>query len=318
MPLLVVPLARDSSELLTLAEWDALVSCERVLFERVDHPLLARLRDAGTAAGPLDDEPDAAHEGWGMVADPDSKRILELARGGALVTAGAARPPDALTAAHAAPVVRRATTSLGNLAAIMARLRSEDGCPWDREQTHRSLTVHLLEEAYEVIDTIESEGSDVELAEELGDLLLQVAFHARLAEQEGRFDLAEVADRIVAKLVHRHPHVFGDVVVSGAGDVLRNWEAIKSAEKGRTGSFEGIPAALPALSTAAKVQKRAGALGFEVLEPAARGRAREALDEDRVGDALFWLVAVARARGLDPEAALRLTTRAFEESFAAS
>ena len=219
--------------------------------------------------------------------------------------------PDALSAAHGAPVLRRAAGSLGALAAVMARLRSEDGCPWDREQTHRSLVVHLLEEAYEVADTIESGGPDADLMEELGDLLLQVAFHSRLAEQDGRFDLAQVADAIVAKLVLRHPHVFGDVEVNGAGDVLRNWEAIKATEKRRAGAFEDIPAAAPALSVASKVVKRAAALGFEPTEEASLAEATEALGDGRVGEALFWIAALARARGEDPEGALRRATASF-------
>jgi uncharacterized protein YabN with tetrapyrrole methylase and pyrophosphatase domain len=301
MTLLVVPLAPEQMGSLTLGEWDALRACERVLFERTDHPLIERLRSEGVPAGPFDDEPAASRNGWALVADPDSPRIIELARAGARVTAGVASIPDELTAAHAAPVVRRASAALGGLAAIMARLRSDDGCPWDREQTHESLKVHLLEEAYEVIDAIDRGENGRELEEELGDLLLQVAFHARLAAQEGRFDVADVADRITAKLIHRHPHVFGETEVAGAHDVVRNWEAIKTAEKGRTTPFEGIPRSLPALLQAAKVQKRSA---LDTDEAEARRRIGESLDAEKLGDALFWLVALARARGLDPEGAL--------------
>jgi XTP/dITP diphosphohydrolase len=299
--LLVVPLAPEEAGSLTLGEWDALRACERVLFERTDHPLIERLRSEGVPAGPFDDEPDASHRGWALVADPGSPRIIELARAGARVTAGVAPTPDDLTAAHASPVARRGAAALGGLAAIMARLRSDDGCPWDREQTHESLKVHLLEEAYEVIDAIDRGENGKELEEELGDLLLQVAFHARLAEQEGRFDIADVADRIAAKLVHRHPHVFGETEVAGAHEVVRNWEAIKTEEKGRTTPFEGIPRSLPALLQAAKVQKRAA---LHADESEARRRIEESLAADDVGDALFWLVALARARGIDPEGAL--------------
>ncbi|MFN2489725.1 MAG: YabN family protein [Actinomycetota bacterium] len=316
--LLVVPLAADETGVLTLDEWDALNGCERVMFERPDHPLIERLQAAGVPAAAFDDEPAAQSDGWALVAEPDSRRILELARAGAVVSAGAASPPDPVTAAHAARVVRRAAASLGTLAAVMARLRSEDGCPWDRDQSHGSLTVHLLEEAHEVIDAVESDRLEAELQEELGDVLLQVAFHARLAEQEGRFDLAEVADGIVAKLVHRHPHVFGDVEVADAAEVLRNWETIKSSEKDRSDPFEDIPSALPALLAASKTQKRAARLGFSAGEDEARARLGEALaSDDGVGRALFWLVAVARARGTDPEAALRRATRAFRDRVAA-
>jgi uncharacterized protein YabN with tetrapyrrole methylase and pyrophosphatase domain len=277
-PLLVVPLAPGDVALLSLGEWDALLRSERVIFERPDHPLLERLLYAGVDAGPLDDEPRASAGGWALVADPDSQRVLELARDGAEVSAGTARPPDAVTAAHAAPTVRRAAASLAGLTAI--------------------------------------EGSDPEadLREELGDLLLQVAFHARLAEQEGGFDLADVADGIVAKLVYRHPHVFGDVRVSGAGEVLRNWDTIKRTEKRRASPFDGIPASLPALLAAAMVQKRALGTGFESDETTTRRRVDEALDRRDVGEALFWLVALARAGRVDPESALREATRAFRRS----
>ncbi len=311
MPLLVVPLARDEVDLLTFQEWKLLCGCRRVLFERPDHPLIRDLQEARVEAGPFDDEPEATDGGWGLVTDPGSARVVDLARAGATVTCGVANPPDALTAAHAAPVIRRAARSLAGTTAIMARLRSDDGCPWDREQTHGSLVTHLIEEAYEVVDTIEGDGSDADLLEELGDLLLQVAFHSRLAEQENRFDIAQVADGIVAKLVRRHPHVFGDVEVAGAADVLRNWESIKAEEKRRTDAFADVPAAAPALLLAAEVQKRAGGMGFTSSEGDADARARSSLDVGDVGAALFWTVALARARGIDPEGALRGETARF-------
>ena len=204
----------------------------------------------------------------------------------------------------------------------MARLRSDDGCPWDREQTHDSLKVHLIEEAHEVLETIEDGNLEKDLEEELGDLLLQVAFHARLAEQDERFDIAGVAGGIVAKLVHRHPHVFSDVQVEGAGDVIRNWERLKQEEKGRSDPFDGIPKGLPALVAASKTQKKAAALGFspspdEIAEKV--GAAASApTDEDSLGEALFWLVAAARASGLDPEGALRKALTRFKASLTPS
>ena len=310
MPLLVVPLAPEGVGELTLAEWDALRACSHVYFELPHHPLARRLTEAGVACGPFDDELSGADDGWGLVVDPASTRVVELARSGANVTAGTAAPPDALTAAHGAPIARRAAASLATLAVVMARLRSADGCPWDREQTHESLEVHLLEEAYEVLESID-QGDSAGLREELGDLLLQVAFHARIAEQEGSFDLAGVADAIVAKLLHRHPHVFGEATVADAAEVVRNWESIKRAEKRRAGVFEDMPTALPALLSAHKTQKRAAQLGFTVSEDQARQRLREALRSGAIGDALFWLVAVARAKGVDPETALRRAVAAF-------
>ena len=322
MPLLVVPLAPDEPGHLTLDEWDALVACERVLFERPDHPLIERLRASGIPAGPFDDEPSADRDAWAFVADPGSSRVIELARAGAVVTSGSAPSPDPLSAAHASHLVRRAASSLGALSLIMARLRSEDGCPWDAEQTHESLRVHLVEEAYEVLDAIDRNEVGDELEEELGDLLLQVAFHAQLAAEDGRFDLAEVADRISAKLLHRHPHVFGDVVVSGAGEVVSNWESIKAREKGRDDVFEGIPDALPSLLLAYKTQKRAASLGFDPDEGTAWQKLGAILAEptnpDSVGETLFWVVALARANGIDPEGALRSATLRFRQTLAGS
>lgn len=324
---------------MTLAELDDLGACELVVFEAPRHPLMAVLGARGVPVSVLDGalersllepwlrggggdgspaSPPAASlrargsGRWALVADPASVRILELARRGATVSSGASATPDSLTAAHAAPILRRAAARLGALTAVMARLRSSDGCPWDREQTHGSLEVNLLEEAYEVIDAIETGAVDAELREELGDVLLQVAFHARIAAQDGRFDLGDVAGAIVAKLVNRHPHVFGDRRVSDAAEVLRNWEAIKSEEKGRTGPFEDIPESLPALLAAAKTQKRAARLGWHADEATARARLSAALEgrgRDAVGSALFWLVALARSLGVDAESALRAATQ---------
>lgn len=318
--LVVVPLAATEAEWLTLAEWDLLTACEHVVFEHPDHPLAKRLRDAGVQAGPFDDELDPGRAGWALVADPSSPRIVELARAGATVTSGAAPAPDSLTAAHGAVFGRRAGSALGALALVMARLRGPDGCPWDAEQTHESLRVHLLEEAHEVLEAIDAGATGAELEEELGDLLLQVVFHAQLAADDGRFDVAGVADRLVAKLLHRHPHVFGDVVVAGAAEVVSNWEAIKAKEKGheRPGPFDGIPPTLPALLTAYKVQKRAAGLGFEADAAAARAAIESALAADpdpaTVGEVLFWTVALARSAGVDPEGALARATVKFRQS----
>ena len=201
-------------------------------------------------------------------------------------------------------------------------------CPWDREQTHRSLTSHLVEETYEVVDAIES-GDDDHLAEELGDLLFQIEFHAVIAEQEGRFTMADVARGIHDKLVHRHPHVFGTVAADDAEQVLVNWEAIKRAEKGRTSLFEGIPGGLPALAYAAKVQRKAASVGFDwddvdgalpkIGEEAAELAAVPASDGARaaeeLGDLLFAVVNVARHLRLDPETALRAATAKFRTRF---
>jgi MazG family protein len=222
------------------------------------------------------------------------------------------------------PVGEPKGAALLDLVATETRLRGPDGCPWDREQTHASLARHLVEEAYEVLDAIE-EGDPEHLREELGDLLLQVVFHAQLAEDAGDFDVDGVARAINEKLVRRHPHVFGDLRVSSAGEVVRNWETIKRDEEGRTDPLAGIPSALPALQLAAKLQKRAPAGGLSE-EAGSPGRVRERMDEmaradgpqqleEAVGDLLFEVVALARATGVEPEAALRRTARQFRARF---
>ena len=312
--LLVVPLGADETHLLTLGEWEELLSRKRVLFERPNHPLVERLRRAGVEAGAFDDEPDTNDSELAFVADPDSPRIVELAREGARISPGPAITPDDLSSAHGAYVARRAGAAMASLAIIMARLRSDDGCPWDREQSHESLTVHLLEEAHEVIDTIERGLLGVELEEELGDLLLQVFFHAQMASDDSRFDVGGVADAIVAKLIRRHPHVFGDRIADSASDVIRNWEAIKAEEKERSDPFDDIPRSLPALTSAYKIQKRAASLDWTADGDDAVARAKQALVAEDLGDALFWTVAAARASGTDPEGALRRATNRFVDS----
>lgn len=199
----------------------------------------------------------------------------------------------------------------------MATLRAE--CPWDAEQTHRTLTRHLLEETYEVLEALEAVGDggpDVDpeayahLEEELGDLLFQIVFHTTLATEAGAFGLAEVARGIHDKLVHRHPHVFGAVEVEGSDDVVANWEAIKKAEKGRESVFDGIPSNLPALLYALKVHKKADGVAPELVAElpglrAASDRVEAAADDASVGDLLLAAVALARLADVDPETALR-------------
>src|SRR5436190_3117316 len=151
---------------------------------------------------------------------------------------------------------------LKDLLKVMARLRGPGGCPWDAEQTHQTLARHLLEEAHETLEAIDS-GDPDRLKDELGDLLLQVVFHAEMGRQEGTFDVDDVAEGIIRKLIRRHPHVFGDVEVGSAAEVLVNWERIKTEEKGDHPVDAEIPATLPALARAAKVQRRAAGSGFE-------------------------------------------------------
>jgi tetrapyrrole methylase family protein/MazG family protein len=221
------------------------------------------------------------------------------------------------------------------MAAISARLRAPDGCPWDRRQDHRSLRPYLLEEAYETLDAIER-GRPADLAEELGDLYLQVVLHAQLAAEAGAFDLTDVYRGLGAKIVRRHPHVFGEVAVRGVDEVVTNWETIKSAEREDAGrpraSFADVARTLPALPASREIQERASALGWDwpdvegVWEKVGeeldelRAAAHDAAVEPRVhelGDVLFALANLARWLGVDPEEALRAANRRWVDRYAA-
>jgi tetrapyrrole methylase family protein / MazG family protein len=213
---------------------------------------------------------------------------------------------------------------------IVARLRAPGGCPWDREQTHRSLAPHVVEEAYEVVEAIEQD-DPAALAEELGDLLLQVVLHAQLAEEEGTFLFEDVLEAISTKLIRRHPHVFGELMVSGSGEVLRNWDAIKAAEREAKGAaapaspFDSVARSLPALSRAQTFLRRAERLGHVPAAPAALAEDLRAaalalaidpdptLHQEYLGQVLLGAVELARARNLDAETALRAATDAFRQ-----
>jgi tetrapyrrole methylase family protein / MazG family protein len=209
-------------------------------------------------------------------------------------------------------------------------------CPWDVEQTHRSLVPYLLEETYEVVDALQAldpddPTTDDALVEELGDLLYQIEFHATIAEQEGRFTIADVARGVHDKLVRRHPHVFGDVEATDSATVLGNWEEIKRAEKQRTSIFDGVPNSMPALSAADAVQRKAAKVGFDwpdvdgalakIAEEADEVVAARDGDHDHlaaeVGDLLFAVVNVARHLGVDAELAVRTATATFRRRFEA-
>ena len=207
-----------------------------------------------------------------------------------------------------------------DLVAVMDRLRTD--CPWDREQTHRSLAKYLLEETYETLEAIDSGDRD-HLREELGDLLLQVCFHARVASEDpdGGFDVDDVARGIADKLVYRHPHVFAGLEVTDAAEVDRNWEALKAAEKGRSTTLEGIPTALPALAYADKVLGRltkaglveAGLVEAGLVEAGLVGPSGPS-GSSGLGARLLGLVAEARCSGLDPEQELRDAVRRLIEN----
>jgi len=221
--------------------------------------------------------------------------------------------PDHLTSLYIPELAEPVAGEVARFVELVARLRAE--CPWDAEQTHRTLTRHLLEETYEVLEAlgpVGDGGPDVDteayahLEEELGDLLFQIVFHTTLATEAGAFGLGDVARGIHDKLVHRHPHVFGLVEVDGADDVVANWEEIKKAEKGRTSIFDGLPADLPALLYALKVAKKAASLGVVPPDPA---------PDAPLGERLLALVAAARAvdADVDPEAELRAAAAALRD-----
>ena len=234
---------------------------------------------------------------------------------------------------------KEAGEAFEELVRIVDRLRSPGGCPWDREQTHESLKPMMIEEAYEAVEAIDL-GDDEELAGELGDLLLQVVFHSRIAIEESRFAITDVIRRVTEKMVRRHPHVFGDDKAETADDVLRSWEAIKSAEraaKGKASDQEGsmldsVSKSLPAVMEAYQMTTKVSRVGFdwpdvasvlekleeeaEELKSAVRAPApSHAAVSEEVGDLLFAVVNVARLLGLDPESALKASNRKFRRRF---
>jgi tetrapyrrole methylase family protein/MazG family protein len=251
----------------------------------------------------------------------------------------------------AAPHVLPPLDAVANVASpygiawLADRLRQPDGCPWDREQDHRTLRPFLLEETYEVYDALD-DGSTAKLAEELGDLLLQVILHAQYAAEDGVFDLVDVQRSIMTKIVRRHPHVFADVEAATASDVMRNWEQLKAAERaagepdsasgsrpargepGMPAAFAGLSRSLPALAYADEMQGRAAALGYDwpdlegvidkVAEEASELLAADGQSErdEEYGDLLFVIVNLGRKLGIDPEASLRAASRKFASRFA--
>jgi tetrapyrrole methylase family protein / MazG family protein len=226
----------------------------------------------------------------------------------------------------------RQNDAFRKLVDLMARLRAPDGCPWDRKQTPGSLTPFLIEECYEVVDALE-EGSSDGIREELGDLLFQIVFHARIAEEEGRFTINDVINGIHEKMVRRHPHVFGNEQCATDKEVLANWEEIKKKEKGyeeRRSILEGVPRNLPALLRAHRLQERASRAGFdwnhlnealpkldeEIAEFKDSLREESAGKvEEELGDLFFTLVNISRFLGVDPEEALRKTISKFVHRF---
>jgi XTP/dITP diphosphohydrolase len=206
-----------------------------------------------------------------------------------------------------------AQSELQRLVEVMDRLRSPGGCPWDAEQTHESLVKYLLEESYEFIDSIETDDREG-MREELGDVLLQVYFHSRVAQDHPTdpFSIEDVARGIADKLISRHPHVFENLEVSGTDEIIENWEAIKAREKGRTSAIDGIAMSQPALPLVSKILYRAEKYDVEVDIPAFNSS--EAATDESVGEALASVIAWAHANGIDPENALRAQARKMIEA----
>ncbi len=210
--------------------------------------------------------------------------------------------------------MKKKSPAINDLLAVMARLRSPTGCPWDREQDHRTLRFHAVEEVYELLDAIEA-GDDHEMAEELGDLLLQVVFHCQLAGERGVFDFEKVARTITDKLIRRHPHVFGDVKVKNVEQVWANWEQIKHAEKKgtkheRPSAFDGIPKHLPALLRAEKLVKKARKAKLAAEEKPVKKISRRELAEQ-----LFALTQIAQQHGWSAEELLRTEAKKRERAW---
>ena len=233
---------------------------------------------------------------------------------------------DHLTSLYVPPL--SCPSSLEAFQETVARLRAPGGCMWDREQTHKSLRPHLLEETYETLAALDADDADA-LREELGDLLLQIVLHAQIAVEEGEFSLAQIIEGIDAKIKHRHPHVFGDIVVADVAEVLHNWEEIKREEKGKRSLLVGVPKSLPALARAEAIQKRVARVGFDWpdLEGVVAKTAEELQElreaqgdterEEELGDLLFSVVNLARWLKMDAESALRGSCERFIQRFSA-
>lgn len=323
--------------LLSWPAWQTLAGASRVLAPATDHPLLPALDEAGIGWELLPGDAGAGHDPaavarrltraagetagtvvWLCSADPPGRPAGVIP--GPLALAGELGGPEG-PADTAVEVVYGSSALPGGelltLASVMDTLRRT--CPWDARQTHESLAPYLIEESYEALDALES-GDRAALREELGDVLLQVMFHARVAAERSDgtgFTVDDVADAIVTKLVRRHPHVFGDVTVSGADDVTRNWDAIKAAERaaaraagdGPASALDGVPFGQPALALAAQLQRRAERAGVPPGLAVSGGPG----DGSRLGAELFALVAQAREAGLDPELELRAAARRYSD-----
>ena len=319
---------RVAPGLLTWQAWSALRAADRVLAGSGGHPLIPALTAADVVPVVADlPSADAASLAAFLSSEAADASVVWLAPQGTeldpALLSGLSAPYQVLHGSHDLPGAH-----LLDLVSIMDTLRVS--CPWDREQTHSSLLRYLLEEAYEAAEAIEA-GDLAALREEIGDVMFQAFFHARIAAErpldEGGFTIDDVADTLAAKLVRRHPHVFGSVSVSSAADVNANWEEIKKAERAAKAALsgdsasgavtapsvlDGVPFGQPALSLAALLQRRAERAGLAVAAGGAETGSGE-LTGERAGEALMALVALVREAGLDPEVELRAAARRFAD-----
>jgi MazG family protein len=336
----LVGLGPGPVELLTLQAWELLASGKPLMVRQPEHEAAQMVLARGFSFERVsEDDPERLAKyvvGWARrwpdsvyafpghpLEAPETRHLLQAQEAGGIRINVVPAVPDAVavdvdgtTGTAIFPLAQRAAGSFARLVAIMARLRAPGGCPWDREQTHSSLAIHLLEETYETLDAIDRHDMP-HLEEELGDLLLQIVFHAQLAKDEGAFEIGGVIERLLDKLVGRHPHVFGDVIVEDADDVVVNWEVIKRREKARSSPVEGIPRNLPALLLVHKLQRRAAGAGKGGAAPTAERIAElarvalggalggEGESQAAVGELLYEVVALAQQAGVDPEGALR-------------
>ncbi|WP_354642074.1 MazG family protein [Kitasatospora camelliae] len=312
---------RVAPGLLSWPAWEALRGAARVLAADPDHPQLPALRQAGVAVEFVErgSAPalarllvGAAPVLWLGSPDGDPGLTEALARI-SVEEAGRAPEIEVLPGSYDLPGAR-----LLDLVAVMDRLRSPGGCPWDAEQTHATLVKYLVEEAFELVEAIE-EGDRDTLREELGDVLLQVFFHSRIAEEhtEDPFSIDDVAGDIVEKLMYRHPHVFGDVEATGSEQVERNWEQLKAAEKQRESVLDGVPGGLPALAYAAKLVSRVRRAGFTAVPDQPYELPAE-LTEESAGALLLAVAQRAYDAGVDVDAALRGAARGYRTAVRAA
>ncbi|MGW2616363.1 nucleoside triphosphate pyrophosphohydrolase [Streptomyces sp. NPDC001500] len=299
---------RVAPGLLSWPAWQAVRTADRVLCADGAHPQLPYLRDAGVAV----EETSPTAEGLVAACEGGRTVVVATGEGEPALTDGLARLAgsgrvampelELLPASYDLPGAR-----LLDLVQVMDRIRAE--CPWSSRQTHRGLAKYAVEESYELVEAIE-DGDRDELREELGDVLLQVVFHARIAEEdeESPFSVDDVAGTIVAKLIHRHPHVFGDATATTPEEVKEHWLRTKAAEKRRESVTDGVPLHQPGLALAAKLVARARTAGLDVPLPAAEG----------IGYELLALAARAESEGVDPEAALRAAARAYRDAIRAT